>query len=82
MSKIRLIPYSETPQVTALEYDEMRDLREHPDYEVTGGYPKVTDKRSCATDWWNGLPKDDKDEIKSLPNFDFSIFCECVGIER
>ena len=31
MSKIRLIPYSETPQVTALEYDEMRDLREHPE---------------------------------------------------
>ena len=31
MSKIRLISYSETPQVTALEYDEMRDLREHPE---------------------------------------------------
>lgn len=27
MSKIRLIPYSETPQVTALEYDEMRDVK-------------------------------------------------------
>ena len=54
----------------------------HPDYEVTGGYLKVTDKRSCATDWWNGLSKDDKDEIKSLPNFDFSVFCECVGIDK
>ena len=64
--------------------DDMTDeeKNEHPDYEVTGGYLKVTDKRSYATDWWNGLPRDDKDEIKSLPNFDFSIFCECVGIDK
>ena len=31
MSKIRLIQYSQTPQVTGLEYDEMRDLKEHPE---------------------------------------------------
>jgi len=64
--------------------DDMTDEEksEHPDYETTGGYLKVTDKRSRATDWWNGLPKDDKGEIKSLPNFDFSIFCECVGIDK
>jgi len=64
--------------------DDMTDEEKskHPDYETTGGYLKVTDKRSCATDWWNGLPKSDKDEIKSLPNFDFSIFCECVGIDK
>ena len=64
--------------------DDMTDEEKskHPDYETTGGYLKVTDKRSCATDWWNGLPKNDKDEIKSLPNFDFSVFCECVGIDK
>ena len=64
--------------------DNMTDEEKskHSDYETTGGYLKVTDKRSCATDWWNGLPKDDKDEIKSLPNFDFSVFCECVGIDK
>lgn len=28
MSKIRLIPYSETPQVTGLEYSEMRDVKD------------------------------------------------------
>ena len=26
----KLIKYSETPQVTALEYSELRDLKEHP----------------------------------------------------
>jgi len=64
--------------------DDMTDEEnsKHPDYETTDGYLKVTDKRSCATEWWNGLSKDDKDEIKSLPNFDFSVFCECVGIDK
>jgi len=64
--------------------DDMTDEEKskHPEYETTDGYLKVTDKRSCATDWWNGLPKDDKDDIKSLPNFDFSVFCECVGIDK
>ena len=27
----KLIRYSETPQVTALEYSEQRDLKEHPE---------------------------------------------------
>lgn len=27
----KLIKYSETPQVTALEYSEQRDLKEHPE---------------------------------------------------
>ena len=29
----KLIRYSETPQVTALEYRELRDLKEHPEKE-------------------------------------------------
>lgn len=27
----KLIKYSETPQVTALEYSELRDLKKHPE---------------------------------------------------
>ena len=27
----KLIKYSETPQVTGLEYSEQRDLKEHPE---------------------------------------------------
>ena len=46
MSKIRLIPYSETPQVTALEYDEMRDLREHP--EKKERYDRLAHQRKVA----------------------------------
>ena len=54
MSKIRLIPYSETPQVTALEYDEMRDLREHPKkkeaYGVLAHQWKVNDAKNRLRD--------------------------------
>ena len=45
--KIKLISYSETPQVTGIEYDEMRDLREHPEkrehYNRLVHYRKVED---------------------------------------
>ena len=29
----KLIKYSETPQVTGLEYSELRDLKKHPEKE-------------------------------------------------
>lgn len=54
----------------------------HPDYETTLGYLKEVDNKDAVTNWWNSLSKSDRDEIKSLPNFDWDIFCECVGIDK
>ena len=39
----KLIKYSETPQVTALEYSELRDLKEHP--EKKEFYKSVVNQR-------------------------------------
>lgn len=39
-----LISYPDTPQVTAMEYDEMRDLAEHPDKQ--GKYDALVKKRT------------------------------------
>ena len=39
-----LIDYWHTPQVTCLEYDEMRDLELHP--EKSGQYKKLIEARS------------------------------------
>jgi len=54
MKEIKLIPYSETPQVTALEYDEMRDLREHPEkkemYGILAHQRKVNDAKNRIRD--------------------------------
>ena len=54
----------------------------HPDYETTLGYLKKADNKNAVTNWWNELSKDHRNEIKSLPNFDFEIFCKCVGIDK
>jgi len=41
----KLIRYSETPQVTGLEYSEQRDLKEHP--EKKKYYKDVVRQRLC-----------------------------------
>ena len=50
--KIKLISYSETPQVTGLEYGEMRDLREHPEKKEM--YDQLTRIRK-SNDWKNRI---------------------------
>lgn len=55
---------------------------EHPEAETTGGYllkSETTDKEHQM--WWNELSSEDKEEIKSIPNFDKEIFKEITGID-
>ena len=57
-----------------------KEKENHPEYKTIGGFVKVfivTKKEK--EDWWNKLSDEDKDIIKSLPNFDFDIFRKCVG---
>ena len=58
------------------------EKQEHPDYKTTNGYLKVFDETDSVTLWWNNLPDKDKSVIKALPNFDFEIFCKCIGIDK
>ena len=51
----------------------------HPEANVTCGYLKKMD--GDVQKWWNELGEDDKNEIKSLPNFDADIFRQCTGID-
>ena len=52
----------------------------HPEYKTIGGFVKVfIATKKEKEDWWNKLSDEDKDIIKSLPNFDFDIFRKCVG---
>lgn len=41
----KLIPYIRTPQVCALEYDEQRDLEQHPD--KADFYAKLIEQRTA-----------------------------------
>ena len=53
----------------------------HPEHETTGGYLKVLDKSECSQIWWDGLDNSQKEIIKSMPNFNESIFEEITGIK-
>ena len=62
--------------------DDMTDEEKtaHPEHETTGGYLKVLDESECCQIWWNGLTNDDKNIIKSIPNFDPKKFFKITGI--
>ena len=53
----------------------------HPEHETTGGYLKVLDESECGQIWWNGLSDEDKEIIRSIPNFNPDIFYQCTGIK-
>ena len=63
--------------------DDMTDeeKEQHPEYSVTGGCLKHTEKESERQVWWNNLSELNKNVIKQLPNFDKEIFKEITGID-
>lgn len=56
------------------------EKRANPKYLVTGGYLRILNESECAQYWWDRLPEDKRQIIRSIPNFDAEIFYECTGI--
>jgi hypothetical protein len=50
----------------------------NPSYATTGGFLRKVGIQS----WWKNLSATDKAEVKSLPNFNESIFKTCTGITK
>ena len=77
--------------LNGVPFDELRwvysenmtddEKKEHPEHDVTGGFLKEFDYSKRRQNWWNGLDEDDKEKIKSLPNFDKEKFERIVGIK-
>ena len=63
--------------------DDMTDEEKaaHPEHETIGGYLKVLDESECRQIWWDGLDNSQKEIIKSMSNFNESIFEEITGIK-
>ena len=57
------------------------EKKEHPTYETTGGYLKVFTYKEAWENLWNNLTDDEKEEIKSIPNFDSEKFESITGIK-
>ena len=75
-------PYSYSDFIDA---DDMSDEEKenHPEYKTIGGFVKVfTATTEDKQKWWDSLSESDKNEVKTLPNFDADKFCKCVGIEH
>lgn len=53
----------------------------HPEHETTGGYLEKLDESECNQIWWDRLDNSQKEIIKSIPNFNESIFEEITGIK-
>lgn len=52
----------------------------HPEAKITGGYLKKLDNSESGIIWWRSLNDNQKNIIKSIPNFDAEIFKEITGI--
>ena len=63
--------------------DDMTDeeKKQHPEYSVTGGFLKNVEVEGERQEWWDGLTRENKDIVMSLPNFDKDIFKEITGID-
>ena len=56
------------------------EKEKHPEHKTIGGYIKTfVATEEDKEKWWNELSDEDKEVIKSLPNFDFDKFRQCVG---
>ena len=74
-------PYTKTIWIDSEEMIDS-EKEENPSWECTSGYLKtiyVTNKDK--QDWWDNLDDEEREEVRSLPNFDEKIFKEITGIE-
>lgn len=73
-------------QKNVVEWIDSSDMTDeekaaNPSFETTGGYLKILNESECGQLWWDGLNERNRDIIRSLPNFDVTIFEEITGIE-
>ena len=63
--------------------EEMTDAEksENPNYITTGGYLKVFDYKEAFTKSVKNATKEERDQIRALPNFDDDVFLEVSGCD-
>ncbi len=62
--------------------NEMTEVekKEHPSFEITGGYLKVFDYKEAWRISWEDTTEEDRKKVLLIPNFDADIFEEISGI--
>ena len=62
-----------------IEYTE-EEMKEDKNKILIGGYLKEYSYKEACANWWNELTEENKEIIKSIPNFDAGKFYEITGI--
>ena len=77
-----LLTQSDLEPVIWIPLKDMTELekKQHPEAYTTGGYLKVRNNSDRFIEWWNNLTDEEKDIIKSIPNFDPDKFYKITGI--
>ena len=57
------------------------EKEQNPTYKTTGGYLKVLNERESAQMWWDALSKEERQILRSLPNYDEEKFAKILGIQ-
>jgi hypothetical protein len=51
------------------------------DSKPRGGYLKTSSYKDACKKWWNNMTEENKEIVKSIPNFDADIFFDITGIQ-
>jgi hypothetical protein len=84
LKKLRNLIFDNLKSVCTWVYEfkmTNKEKEQNPFYETTGGYLKKRDYKYCWKKFWEKINQEEKDFIKSLPNFDAEIFKEITGID-
>ena len=63
------------------KYMSNDEKERYPSYKITGGYLKMLNEQKSRQMWWDNLLDKEKDNIKTIPNFDAKIFEVITGIK-
>ena len=63
-----------------IEYTE-EEMKEDKNKRLIGGYLKEYSYKEACANWWDELTEENKEIIKSIPNFDADKFKEITGIK-
>lgn len=63
-----------------IKYTE-EEKKQSKEKELIGGYLEEYSYKEACANWWKEMSEENKEIIKSIPNFDAKIFKEITGIE-
>ena len=68
------------PLTEWVEYTEEEKLADNKK-ALIGGYLKTNSYEVACRKWWAAMSEENKEIIKSMPNFDKEVFLDITGIE-